>query len=92
MLCFLLGNKVINKFIGLDYSIAREASLYFRLWEAAVEWTASHGIKVLQSGQTGYRFKIETGSKLEPLFNYCQNRNPLINTIYAQVSRSISWA
>jgi uncharacterized protein len=92
MLCFLVGNKVINKFIGLDYNIARESSLYFRLWEAAIEWTTSRGIKIFQSGQTGYSFKLETGNTLEPLFNYCQNRNPLINTIFAQVARTISWA
>jgi len=92
MLCFLVGNKVINKFIGLDYSIARESSLYFRLWQTAIEWTTSRGIKIFQSGQTGYSFKLDTGNELEPLFNYCQNRNPLINTIFAQVARTISWA
>lgn len=91
MLCFLLDGKVINKFIGLDYSLPRDASLYYRLWEAALEWTVSTGAKIFQSGQTGYRFKLDTGNTLEPLFNYCQHRNPLINMIYAQVSRTISW-
>ncbi len=91
MLCFLLGERIFNKFIGLDYAIAREANLYFRLWEAALEWTVSCGVKELQSGQTGYRFKIDTGNTLIPLFNYCQNRNPFINMIYAQVARTISW-
>jgi len=91
MLCFLLGERIINKFIGLDYEIARETSLYFRLWEAALEWTTARGVKELQSGQTGYSFKIETGHSLIPLFNYCQHRNPLINIIYAQVARTISW-
>jgi hypothetical protein len=91
MLCFLLKDKIINKFIGLDYAIAREANLYFRLWEAAIEWTASKGIKELQSGQTGYRFKLDTGNKLIPLFNYCQNRNSIINFVYSKVASSISW-
>ncbi len=92
MLCFLLGKRVINKFIGLDYSIPREANLYFRLQEAALAWTISQELKEFQSGQTGYRFKIETGHSLVPLFNYCQNRNPLVNMIYAFLSRSVSWA
>jgi hypothetical protein len=92
MLCFLVENKVINKFIGLDYNIARDARLYFQLWQAVLELTISVGAKSLQSGQTGYRFKIDTGSDLEPLFNYCQNRNPLINLIFAKVSSTISWS
>ncbi len=92
MLCFLIGDRIINKFIGLDYSQPKEASLYFRLWEAAVEWTVSHGIKELQSGQTGYRFKLDIGNSLIPLFNYCQNRNPLINFIFAKVASTVSWA
>ena len=92
MLCFLIGDRVINKFIGLDYSISRDANLYYQLWSAAMEWTVSQGVKELQNGQTGYRFKIDTGNTLIPLFNYCQNRNPLINFIYAKLSSTISWA
>ena len=52
----------------------------------------SKGIKTLQSGQTGYRFKIDTGNELEPLYNYCQNRNPLMKTVYANVASNISWS
>ena len=37
MLCFLLGDKVINKFIGMDYALATSNNLYYRLWDAAVD-------------------------------------------------------
>ncbi len=92
MLCFVIGHRMINKFIGLDYRIDKQANLYFRLWNAAVEWAVSLGIKEIQSGQTGYRFKTEVGNSLVPLSNYCRHSNPLVNWIYALVGRSISWS
>src|SRR5256885_3667648 len=55
MLCFALGSRAINKFIGLDYAYSDDWYLYFRLWEAAVTWASSTGANELQSGQTGYR-------------------------------------
>ncbi|MFM2434165.1 MAG: hypothetical protein RL063_144, partial [Pseudomonadota bacterium] len=52
MLCFALGDQVINKFIGIDYQQPKEWFLYFKLWEAAVDWAAGIGAKSIQSGQT----------------------------------------
>jgi hypothetical protein len=76
MLCFDMGLKIINKFIGIDYNRPRDWLLYFRLWDAAVDWALSRGATSIQSGQTGYAPKIETGHSLVPLTNYCLHRNP----------------
>ncbi len=92
MLCFLIGDKVINKFIGLDYAIAKDHFLYFRLWNACVEWATSLGITEIQSGQTGYRFKLDVGNKLVPLFNYFWHSNILIHWIYAQFTKHTTWS
>jgi hypothetical protein len=92
MLCFRLGSRVINKFIGLDYGYARDWYLYFRLWEEAVDWAAKSGAIELQSGQTGYMAKLDLGHKLVPLTNYCMHRNPFIHRLFAFAARYISWA
>ena len=92
MLCFLQGDQVINKFIGLDYGRPKDWMLYFRLWDACVDWCLSRGVRRLQSGQTGYRVKIELGNRLIPLTNYGRHRNPLVNFVYAMVGKTISWA
>ena len=92
MLCFVMGDAVINKFIGLDYQTPKEWFLYFRLWEAVVTWALARRAKSIQSGQTGYRPKIEAGHVLLPLTNYARHSNPLINLIYAQVAKTITWA
>jgi predicted N-acyltransferase len=91
MLCFKLGEHVVNKFIGIDYSQPKEWFLYFRLWDAAVEWSYSVGATSIQSGQTGYAPKIELGNEMVPLSNYCQHKNPVVNFIYQLVAKTINW-
>lgn len=91
MLCFALGDHVINKFIGIDYTKPKEWFLYFRLWEAAVDWSASIKAKSIQSGQTGYSAKIELGNQLVPFTNYCAHKNPIIHWVYAKVAKTINW-
>jgi hypothetical protein len=91
MLCFAMGDHVINKFIGIDYTKPKEWFLYFRLWEAAVDWSASIKAISIQSGQTGYSAKIELGNQLVPLTNYCAHKNPFIHWVYARVAKTINW-
>jgi hypothetical protein len=91
MLCFDMGPHIINKFIGIDYRRPRDWLLYFRLWEAAVDWALSRGATSIQSGQTGYAPKIETGHGLVPLTNYCRHQNPLVHRVYGAVARTIGW-
>jgi hypothetical protein len=91
MLCFALDGRMINKFIGIDYARPKDWFLYFRLWEAAVDWALAQGFRSIQSGQTGYAPKIEIGHHLVPLTNYCRHRNPLVHRIYALVAKTIGW-
>ncbi len=92
MLCFHVGSRVINKFIGLDYSFGGDWFLYFRLWEQAIDWASRQNATEFQSGQTGYRAKLDLGHTLIPLYNYCRHRNPLLHRLFAHVARRISWA
>ncbi|MBI3376719.1 MAG: GNAT family N-acetyltransferase [Betaproteobacteria bacterium] len=92
MLCFDLEARVINKFIGIDYRRPKQWLLYFRLWDAAVDFALSRGADSVQSGQTGYAPKIETGHTLVPLTNYCAHRNPLIHAVGQMCARRIGWA
>ena len=92
MLCFDLGPKVINKFIGFDYRRPREWLLYFRLWDAAVDWALARGATSIQSGQTGYAPKFETGHRLIPLTNYCAHRNPVIHAVAGAFARRVDWS
>ncbi|MPQ70635.1 MULTISPECIES: GNAT family N-acetyltransferase [unclassified Pseudomonas] len=90
MLCFLLGDKAINKFIGIDYQVGKQAHLYFQLWEQAVKWSYSVGATRLDSGQTGYRVKRELGHQLVALDCYCRHRNPLLHRVFGAVAKGIT--
>ena len=92
MLCFKLGDRVINKFIGLDYTRGEDWFLYFRLWEQALRWAYQQGAREFQSGQTGYRAKLDVGHRLVALDNFCRHQNPIINAIFARIARGISWS
>jgi hypothetical protein len=90
-LCFALGKRVINKYIGIDYSRPRQWFLYFRLWEAVVDWAYSIGADAIQSGQTGYAPKIELGHELVALTNYCTHRNRLVNRLFGKLAKAVNW-
>lgn len=91
MLCFELGAKLINKFVGMDYRRPGEWQLHFRLWDAVIDYALSRGVRAIQSGQTGYAPKIETGHRLVPLDNFCRHRNRLVHALAARAARGIDW-
>lgn len=90
MLCFDCGKRVINKFIGIDYAL-ENAFLYFQLWEAAVDWASNRGFAEFQSGQTGYRAKLDVGHSLVSLDNFCRHRNKLVHRVFAWQAKGITW-
>jgi len=91
MLCFELAPKLINKFVGIDYRRPKEWLLHFRLWDAALDFALARGLRAIQSGQTGYAPKIETGHRLVPLVNYCMHRNRVVHAVAGAAARRIDW-
>ncbi|CAM8345791.1 BioF2-like, acetyltransferase domain containing protein [Candidatus Methylopumilus universalis] len=91
MLCFDLKGHVINKFIGIDYDAPRDWFIYFRLWIEAVNWSYKIGAKTIQSGQTAYPAKIETGHELINLTNFCKHRNRFMHEICKKVASLVNW-
>jgi hypothetical protein len=91
VLCFDTGKQILNKYIGIDYDRPRDEFLYFRLWEAAVDFALSKGASAVKSGQTAYEAKIEMGHTLIPLTNYCKHRNFILHAIYRAIAKRINW-
>ena len=92
MLCFDMGERLINAFTGMDYSRPKEWMLYFRLWDAAVDLALSRGFTAIVSGRSSYAIKIEMGHKLVPLNNYCRHRNIILHNVYRVFAQKIDWA
>jgi Acetyltransferase (GNAT) domain len=92
MLLLRIGSRIINKFVGLDYSIGNNAFVYFRLYEHAIDWASRIGASEFSSGRISYSAKLELGHILIPLNNYFEHLNPLLHRLLARVVRRISWA
>ena len=92
MLCFDLGKRLVNMFIGMDYNRPKEWMLFFRLWEAAVDLALARGFSAIVSGRSSYEVKIEVGHKLVPLNNYCRHRNVFSHGIYCILAHRVDWA
>jgi hypothetical protein len=91
MLCFVLGRRAVNKYIGIDYDYGQHSFLYFRLFEAFIRWAQATGASELQSGQTAYRPKLDLGHQLVPLNNFVYHRHWLVHHVFALVARQIGW-
>jgi hypothetical protein len=90
--CFDGGSMLVARHVGFDYGKPRSWMLYFRLWDALVDWALSKGFTSILTGATSYSAKIETGHELIPLFNYIWHRNAVIHAIYRAVAQQLDWA
>ncbi len=91
MLLLKLGARIINQFVGIDYSLGTQTFLSFRLFAAAYDWAALQGASTICSGQTGYAAKLDLGHRLRPLWNYCHHANAGVNRILTLLTRFVRW-
>jgi predicted N-acyltransferase len=91
MLGFDMGGRVIHKYLGIDYHRPQEWALYFRLWDAIVDWALARGATAIQSGQTGYGGKIDVGHRLVPLTVYARHRHAVVHSILRAIGGMVSW-
>ena len=80
-LCFVYDDLLIDKFIGFDYEITQEYSLYFVSWCFNIEWCLKNSIRFYQVGQTDYEPKTKLGGSLIPLYAYFKHNNFLFNLV-----------
>ncbi len=73
-LLLLEDDRVIDKFLGMRYPLAREANLYFVSWMHNVRYCIANGKSLLQTGQGTFANKLRLGSALEPLDIYFRHR------------------
>ncbi|HYZ72116.1 MAG TPA: GNAT family N-acetyltransferase [Chthoniobacterales bacterium] len=90
-LCLDMGKRLVNRYIGLDYSRPKEWMLYFRVWEATVDLALLRGLPTIWSGQLSYTTKLELGHRLVPLNNYCGHRNIVLHHLYRMLAQRVDW-
>lgn len=81
-LCFIERDRLIDKFIGMQYPQAREHNLYVLSWMTNVRFCLQRGLTRMQTGQTAYASKLRFGSRLEKTWVYFKHRGTLINSLF----------
>jgi predicted N-acyltransferase len=82
-LMLLDDNRLIDKFLGMDYGVAREHNLYFYTWMENVRYCIAHRIPLYQSGQGLHHEKTRLGSRLLPNWLWYRHRNRAVDWVLA---------
>lgn len=83
-LCFVEKGRMIDKFIGMQYPVARDHNLYVLSWMTNVRYCLKHGIALMQTGQTAYSSKLRFGSRLDKLWLAYRHRRPFWNWVFSK--------
>jgi hypothetical protein len=75
-------DRIIDKFIGMHYPIARQHNLYVLSWMTNVRFCLERGIAQMQTGQTAYAAKLRFGSRLDKLWVCFKHRRKVLNGIF----------
>lgn len=74
-------DRIIDKFLGMRYPLARHHNLYALSWVENVRHCIGSGARVLQTGQTAYCEKLRMGSRLVPTSIWFRHRGAVAHRV-----------
>lgn len=84
-------DRVIDKFLGMRYPLARQHNLYVLSWMTNVRYCLSRGVGLLQSGQTAYASKLRFGSRLVASTIVFRHRRSVLNWALKSISPFVAF-
>jgi hypothetical protein len=75
------ADRLIDKFLGMEYPAGPEHGLYMASWMENVRHCIGHNLRYLETGQTAYGLKLRLGSALEPSVVCFRHRSRLMNLL-----------
>jgi predicted N-acyltransferase len=76
---FLLPNKTEVHYVGIDYSINKDYSIYQRMLYDVVKFATEKGLPELHFGRTAPEVKSTIGAIQAPMYGYVKHRNVIFN-------------
>lgn len=70
--CLVCEGHFVDYYLGFDYSIAHEYSLYYLRFKDLINWCIDNKMKVYEMGQSSYEIKRRLGFEFIPLYAYCK--------------------
>lgn len=80
-LCFEVGGKLIDKYVGFRYPEARACNLYFVSWMVNLEYAIERGLTHYVAGWTDPEVKAQLGAKFTFTRHAVHVRNPLLRRL-----------
>ncbi|MCL1886705.1 MAG: GNAT family N-acetyltransferase [Betaproteobacteria bacterium] len=85
-ICFVVGDALIDKYVGFEYPAARECNLYHVSWFYNLEYAATHHLKYYIAGWTDPEIKAYLGARFSLTQHAVFVRNPLLRFILRRLS------
>lgn len=82
-------DRLVDKYIGLDYEVSRRFNLYWVSWVYNVQYCYARGLATYQSGQAFYGPKLRLGCRLAPNWLYFRHENAVMNLILRLVAQIV---
>lgn len=89
-LCFEVGGRLVDKYVGLSYPISREMNLYFVSWIVNLEYALERGLTHYVAGVTSGEVKALLGASFTPTRHAVYVRNPLLRLFMRRFSHWFS--
>jgi predicted N-acyltransferase len=86
-LCLVEGDTLFGEYLGLDYSVAMDLNLYFKIMSDTIAWAIANGFKAIASTGLSYEPKLHMHHALMPLDLYVRHTSPLANIILKPLLR-----
>ncbi len=91
LLCLVSKDRLIDYYVGMDYSVAYKYHLYFIKFRDVMNWCIKHDIKTYEMGVTGYEPKRRLGFEFIPLYIYAKLRNRWMRPVFKAACRLLKF-
>ncbi len=81
------AERLLDKFLGMDYAAMDRYNLYHVSWLENVRWCIAHGIGLYESGQGLHHEKLRLGSTLRANALWYRHRNRFIDGVFARFEK-----
>ena len=85
-LCMVHGGVLYDNYLGLDYAVALDRSLYFVTIRDLFDWACREKLHTYYSTPLNYDAKLHLRFALEPLDLYVRHLTPWINPFFTRIA------
>ena len=85
-LCMVHDGVLSDSYLGLDYAVALDRSLYFVTIRDLFDWACQEGLHTYYSTPLNYEAKLHLRFALEPLDLYVRHLTPWINPFFTRIA------